>query len=699
MRRHILLPIILLTVIGVATAAWISVAALWSHDNIRQQDDAAYESLATVERAQAAHAAIERYAYDILEFNEVTPQETIQRRFRALNQALSAEIGQLTAFEAAINSSGKAGMLRRTVDDWNDAAEIALGLVWDQAVPTRQHLEELGDQVDATLSNMHKLARTTATERGSYARALFFSQVVGAFSVMLLVSGAAGILFLLRGRRLADSLLTIARAMERIRGGEFSTDVNGVERKDEIGAIARGVSAFGMSLQDLTAAKGRIEHMALHDQLTGLPNRRALSEYLSQLFRRSRESNRQAAVLHIDLDRFKQVNDLLGHAAGDDVLRHAAQAMRAQIFSGDMVARIGGDEFVIVLSEIKTVEDSCAVARRVIEAVSKPITVSGQSVYVGASVGIACHLGAMDDPERLLMDADIALYSAKRSGRGKHCLFSDQTREAFERDMELLGELRIALDREEIIAFFQPQVDDASGEIIGMEALARWRHPQRGLLAPGAFLHLAFEYGLGDRLTELISADAVAGLAAWRARGLSVPSVSINLSSKQLRDGGMAERLDDLAVSAGLPTSDISVEIVENVLFNDEDDPALTTIRLLQERGCRIELDDFGTGYASISNLQRFKVDRVKIDRAFIAGIDSNEEQALITRAIIDLCDGLNIECLAEGVETDAERNMLIAMGCSRFQGYAIAAPMSRDDAASWLLRRKHTVERVAAAS
>jgi EAL domain-containing protein (putative c-di-GMP-specific phosphodiesterase class I) len=263
--------------------------------------------------------------------------------------------------------------------------------------------------------------------------------------------------------------------------------------------------------------------------------------------------------------------------------------------------------------------------------------------------------------------------------------YNDATRARFEGNMALLRDLRIGLDNGEITAFFQPQVDGITNEVLGFEALARWHHPKRGMLDPGVFITLAFEHGLGDRLTERIVSDAISALLEWRALGLPAPSVSVNFSAKQLRDGGLVEYLDDALFAANLQPKDIAIEVLESVLFSDGVDPALNTIAKLQHRGYKIELDDFGTGHASISNLRRFKVDGIKLDKDFVAGVDQDAEQEVILRTMIDLCRNLNIECLAEGVETEAEIAKLISLGCSRFQGYGIARPMARDAVTSWL--------------
>jgi len=449
------------------------------------------------------------------------------------------------------------------------------------------------------------------------------------------------------------------------------------------------IGSAGITLET-NDRKRRIAERALHklatiDPLTGLPNRRALQLHLETLLDQPAAQKRQIVMLHIDLDYFKQINDTLGHAAGDDLLRHVSAAMRSEIRRDDLIALIGGDEFVVVVNETVSDEDTAALANRIILAASKPLKWSGETVNSGASIGIASAVDAGYASERLLMNADIALYMAKRAGRSQYCFYCEQKREEFEQNSILLRELRAGLEKNEIEAFFQPQINGASGEIIGFEALARWHHPRCGLLPPGQFLRLAFTYGLGDRLSDVITRDAIAALSEWRRLGLHVPTVSVNLSASQLRDNALVERLEKSLADAGLTAGDIAIEVVENVLFEDDGDPSLSNIQALHRRGFRVELDDFGTGHASISNLRKFKVDRIKIDRSFVFRVEDDFEQEMILRAIIGLCKNLGIECIAEGVETDAERSKLLALGCAQFQGYGVGRPMSRRDATDWL--------------
>ena len=684
-KRRILGPIVLLIVIGIVGAFWVSLAAIRTQNAIQDADTTTMRTLQATERAQRIRVEIEDQLSQFLEFNTVETPARVNRNHQRFVTAFRNVWQELRAAPGSPKQIEMVAQVEEQFEAWNTEATIALGLLNDTHIPSHNRLDHLARRLELALVALEQEVRLSAANANQDARQRYVQQVVVVFISMIVIFLVAGSTFIGFGSQLVRSLTQLATAMERIRSGDFDTPVSYVDRRDEVGKIARGVAAFSYTLRDLSAAKTRIEHLALHDQLTNLPNRRALQEYLEHCFDLAPSSEHRVAVLHVDLDRFKQINDLMGHAAGDEILRHAARAMQQQIGADDLTARVGGDEFVIVLRQAGTDAQVECIANRIIEAVSQPIEIWGDFVHVGASVGIAFLMAGETDPARILSNADIALYIAKSKGRGRASFYNDATRARFEGNMALLKDLRCGLDNGEITAFFQPQVDGVTGEVIGFEALARWRHPERGMLDPGVFITLAFEHGLGDRLTERIVSDAIAALLEWRARGLPAPSVSVNFSAKQLRDGGLVEYLDDTLFAAALEPEDIAIEVLESVLFSDGVDPALNTIAQLQKRGYKIELDDFGTGHASISNLRRFKVDGIKLDKDFVAGVDQDAEQEVILRTMIDLCRNLGIVCLAEGVETEAEKNKLISLGCSRFQGYGVARPMPQDAVTEWL--------------
>lgn len=683
--HRILGPIALLILIGAATTGWISREAVRTHDDLQSQEEMAYDLLFSVERAQDAFEALAGFASDVLTFNTVYPPEKLALEYGAMRTTLENELSHIGEIVGSPDLAGSVRSFKNAVDAWSDAAEIALGLERQNTVPAPYTLTRLRNEADTALVAIYAAARAGAAEETSRKRQEYKSRVDAIFYSLLAVFAVFGLFFLGFGRRLARSLTRIAESMENIRKGDFKPDIVQAHGTDEIGKITQGVQAFGETLQALTQANEKVKHLAMHDQLTGLCNRRALEEKLETLVAEAGGRALDVALFHIDLDRFKQVNDMFGHAAGDDILKHASHAMETHKRKDDFVARIGGDEFVIVLHGVNSKEAAASAAKRIIDAVSEPIEVQHDLVNVGASIGIAFMDTCGSDIERWLANADMALYIAKGAGRGRYSFYSEETRDQFESDMSMLRELRNGLERGEIIAYFQPKVDAASNRLIGFEALARWAHPKKGILGPGTFLDLAFNNGLGDRLSDIIVREAINALRGWRNNGLDVPSVSINFSAKQLRDNNLPEYLDDALLMAGLLPKDIVVEVLESVFFGDDVDPAHATIAQLKRRGYRIELDDFGTGHASISNLRKFKVDGVKLDRIFVTGVDTDPEQELIMRTLIDLCRNLDINCLAEGVETEAERTKLLSLGCSQIQGFGIAKPMSREDVTDWV--------------
>lgn len=388
--------------------------------------------------------------------------------------------------------------------------------------------------------------------------------------------------------------------------------------------------------------------------------------------------------MHLDLDRFKEVNDTQGHAVGDAVLARVGRVLSGTMRKADLAARVGGDEFVAVLRDISVQADVEWRATQIIEEVSQSFEFEGESLRVGASIGIAFSDTASDFKE-VMSNADIALYLAKAAGRGCYRLFSEQTGGEYTDRKRLLKDLRTALVNGQVRPFFQPQVDGLTNEIVGAEALVRWQHPERGLLSPAQFLDLEHENGLGDLLTEVVIKAAIQALKDWRDAGWDVPVVSLNFTARQLRNSDIMEAFHGHVNQAGLDPSDIAIEVLETVLFGDENDEAFANLMAMQKHGFRVELDDFGTGHASISTLRKLKVDRVKVDRSFVTGASENAEQEQLLGALIDLCSKLDIECLTEGVETETDKSLLLSLGCHYFQGFAYARPMAAEDFAAWV--------------
>ncbi|WP_291396418.1 EAL domain-containing protein [Devosia sp.] len=424
---------------------------------------------------------------------------------------------------------------------------------------------------------------------------------------------------------------------------------------------------------ELEAAKASIEHNALHDSLTGLPNRRYLDRVLAERAAQASETGMPLALLHIDLDRFKQINDTLGHAAGDATLVHASHVLRANTRADDFVARIGGDEFVIVSSADSGDAGLAILAQRIIVKMRQPVDYHGHQCRCGVSVGIARQTGKAADPARLLVDADIALYRAKSRGRNRHEFFTEALQAEVVRTKRVADELLGAIERDQFVPYFQPQFDARTREVVGVEALVRWQHPVDGLLGPAAFLDVAEDLNIVSTIDRIVLEKSMAAFRQWRALGLDVGRIAVNVSARRLQDEQLIESLKHLEIEPGT----VSFELVESIFLDETDDLVRFNADQLKELGIDIEIDDFGTGYASIVSLQKLKPRRLKIDRQLVKPIVSSEAQRNLVASIVDIGRALGIEVVGEGVETLEHADILRDLGCTVLQGYALARPMS----------------------
>ncbi|MEM7059390.1 MAG: EAL domain-containing protein [Pseudomonadota bacterium] len=427
-------------------------------------------------------------------------------------------------------------------------------------------------------------------------------------------------------------------------------------------------------------------NLALTDDLTGLPNRRALKEIANKV-ESDAAARRHVHLLHVDLDKFKQLNDTMGHAAGDEALRFASMTLRKYVRNEDFVARVGGDEFVLIFFGEMSDAVLAERADNLIADLSTPFDFEGKACQIGASIGIAsCGRGA-DSLDKLLNSADLALYSAKDAGRGNHQIFTESLRSKRDEFDELVLQIKQGLDANEFKPFFQPQVEGRSGKLVGLESLVRWMHPQRGVLSPFHFLAVAEEAELLDRLDLQTNDLTFKKMADWLAQGLPIPQVSINLSANRLRETDLVDQLAFSVERHNLHPSCIGVEILESAMIEANSSTMIENVVRLGEAGFNVELDDFGTGHASISNLRNFKVDRIKIDKSFVKDVHLYSELSKITSAMIGLAHSLRVDALAEGVETPEERLVLNALGCDHIQGFGVAGALSAEEIPEWIAK------------
>jgi diguanylate cyclase (GGDEF)-like protein len=438
-----------------------------------------------------------------------------------------------------------------------------------------------------------------------------------------------------------------------------------------IGIANAAIAILGMSLAgafvDKRAAE-RIAHMAHHDPLTGLPNRAAFATQFATVLERSAAARCSFAILCIDVDRFKEINDLFGHAAGDLVLREVSDRLLAAV-KGQFVARLGGDEFTIIVQGDEEAAAGGSIAESVLSAMSENLEVDGHRIAVGVSVGVAIYPNDGADAATLLSNADAALYRAKAEGRGTIRFFAIEMDQQLRKKRSLQHDLRSALERNEFRLFYQPQAT-TGGDIIGFEALVRWYHPKRGVVPPAEFIPIAEESSLIMSIGEWVLREACAEAASW-PRPLQI---AVNLSPAQFKQGDLPTLVHAILLQTGLSPSRLELEITEGVLIGDFN-RAVSILRRLKNLGVRIAMDDFGTGYSSLSYLQSFPFDKIKIDRSFIANLHSNHQSAAIVRAMIGLARGLEVPVVAEGVETNEQLEFLTRESCSEIQGYLIGKP------------------------
>lgn len=421
--------------------------------------------------------------------------------------------------------------------------------------------------------------------------------------------------------------------------------------------------------------ESRLRNLTINDQLTGLPNLTLIKDRLEQAIISAQYGQRTLGLVYLDLDNFQKVNDSFGHAIGDEVLRLAGERLRQVVFTTDTVGRIGGDVFVLLLRDLRTEEDIALILRKLRQAMEQPFLVAGQEVFVTASMGVALYPHDGTDTAKLLQNANTALHKAKEQGRNGCQLYSPAMNTSALMRLSLESQLRKALDLRQFEVFYQPQVDARSGQLVGAEALVRWRHPELGLVAPGDFIPLAEETGLIIDIGAWVLNEACVRLRGWHEQGLPLERLAVNLSPLQFQDHDLVTTVCSALLDSGLDPALLELEITESAVMHDAD-KATDILRYFREMGVRVAIDDFGTGYSSLSLLKKFPITLLKIDRAFIHGIEQGEDDKAIATAIIAMGHQLGFKVLAEGVETEAQWTFLRESGCDELQGYLFSRPL-----------------------
>jgi diguanylate cyclase (GGDEF)-like protein len=428
-------------------------------------------------------------------------------------------------------------------------------------------------------------------------------------------------------------------------------------------------------------------HLAQHDALTNLPNRLLIRDRMEQAIGRARRDGEQVALLFLDLDNFKTINDSLGHAAGDELLQEVARRLKDTVRDIDTVSRQGGDEFLMVLADVPDLAAVSSVAALVQQKLAQPFALKGMQIVTSISIGISLFPGDGDDFDTLLKHADMAMYQAKSAGRNGFCFFDEQMNADTHERLALELDLRQALSRNEFVLHYQPIVDLHGGRLLAAEALLRWQHPQRGTLGPDRFIRVAEESGLIVEIGEWVLGEACRQAMLWQAVGLPRFAVAVNLSAVQFRRGNLEAMVRAALNRFGLAPACLELELTESILLQDS-----AQLRRLKELGVKLSIDDFGTGYSSLSYLQRFQVDKLKIDQSFVRGLIGNAQNQAIVTAIVQMARSLGLHTTAEGIEDEATRALLAELGCDQGQGFLFARPLAAAELGAFARRQQVSV-------
>jgi len=540
--------------------------------------------------------------------------------------------------------------------------------------------DSMGGRVSAVLQ------RSLREGLAPFERLLVVLAGVGIVAVALSVAGS-----LMLARGIAQPIRLLAQTARQIREGDYQRAAM-PEQQDEIAELAESFNHMVAGLQD---REERIKDLAYRDRLTGLPNRLLFNELLDAQLRRTESGVPPVHVLLLDVDRFKLVNDTLGHPAGDQILRMLSDRLLELVDPGTVVARLGGDELAILCT---SPDDAQArhLAQRILDGLDAPIAYAGQNIDVRVSIGIASPSRTNADASVLLRDADVAMYAAKRSHSG-YVVYDPTHEEGRRGHLSLLSELKHGLENDELTLYFQPKVDLRTGAVEGAEALVRWQHPQRGFVSPAEFIPFAEQTGYIRHITHWVLERAMRQQKIWRECGVRL-RVSVNISARDVSDDRFCESLSTLLDQAGVPAGCICLEITESGVMDDMA-RALVTLNRLHDLGFELAVDDYGTGYSSLSYLKKLPVQELKIDRSFVMNVTSDPDDEVIVRSTIELGHNMGLRVVAEGVESNEAMRMLARLGCDQVQGYVVSKPLPVDQFEAWLARMtSHPEARLAAA-
>ena len=619
--------------------------------------------------------------------------------------AFTVELDDL-AIEAAIRRIGRSGYLEVLDGEGEVAfgpdpsrfgtAFPELGAVLGtskEAVRLTVHGQAASLRGRATPSGLTLVAVVPDGELAAAHRRL--AMTVAVVTVLAIVA-VATLVFLALSRLVLRPLSQLGRQATAIGEGRFDT-LAPIASDDELGELGRAFGAMSGrlhgTLEELRDSHARIEELAYRDSLTGLPNRRLFLDLLGEALREAHERRGRVALLFLDLDDFKRVNDTLGHDQGDELLRESARRLSALrgCATEQHIARLGGDEFTVLLSAPGDDDAIAGLAGRVVSAIAAPVHLDGHELSVGASVGVAVYPDDADSIDALMRCADAAMYEAKRRGKHVWCRFDAIMQAELEQTLRLESELRAAVldsDDAQLHLHYQPQIDIASGKFIGVEALLRWQHPELGRVSPERFVAIAERSVLIGSLGERVLEEACSQWARWQAVGLGSLRMAVNVSPRQFALGDVCEKVEHALRTASMPPEALEVELTESCMIEAPEE-VIATLQRLRKLGVRVAMDDFGTGHSSLGALLELPIDTLKIDRSFVSGLMPDAPKGRIVQTVLTLAKTLGLEAVGEGVETEEELAFLNACGCDLAQGYLMSRPLSAEDVTALLLAAK----------
>jgi len=604
----------------------------------------------------------------------------------------AGDLKKLTALDVSFLSrrAAEPWSLHATTLDEKQRGHLAPAVLDRDFGKASVEMEMAGDMFEARFARLEKQGDTEVVavlQRSLTESIKPFQRIGSAFLTLTLISLLLSIIgSVIIARRITKPINELADVARRIEKGDYDQKADTSE-KGEIGDLA---SSFNHMLDGIAEREKENLRLAYEDNLTALPNRAMFYDRIQQALLLAKRNGHGMSVMMLDLDRFKYVNDTLGHPVGDKVLQEVAVRLRSLLRESDTVARLGGDEFAILMPSGDT-ERATVVAHRILHTLEQPIVVDDQPIDVGTSIGIVFFPQHGDDANMLLRHADISMYAAKRNKSG-FAIYDARLEEHRQEHLTLLGELRRAIEQHELVLLYQPKLDLARRVTNGVEALIRWEHPTRGNVPPSEFIPFAEQTGNIRMITRWVIESAVAQCGTWQAVGHPL-KVSINVSARDLLDRELVPFIAAAIKKHGVDPELLCFELTESALMEDPT-RARETLKQLHELGVKLSMDDYGTGYSSLAYIKNLALDELKIDRAFVTGMDTDSQSAAIIRSTIELGHSLGMTVVAEGVETDMELDALTAFGCDLAQGYKISRPMRAAELMKWLLAQPPAISR-----